>query len=227
MTMIDHGGHVWSVPSALALMPGVALPLRTTVLRDSEGGLVVVSPVAGVEQWGREVDNLGPVRSVVAPNGFHHLFARAAWERYPQATLWASGALRRKRPDFPGTTRWLEGAGPVTVAPGIVAYPVLGMAPVQEWVFLHEGSRTLVVTDLLFNVLEPGFGLGIFQRLFGTYKRLAVSRLFVGARKDRAAYDASLTAIAALPFERVVMAHGEPILAGARTRVAEALAASP
>ena len=225
--MIDHGGHVWSVPSALTLMPGVALPLRTTVLRDTQGGLFVISPVAGIDAWGREVDNLGPVRGVAAPNGFHPLFARAAWERYPHATLWASGALRRKRPDFPKVTRWLDGEAPVTVAPGIVAHPVLGMAPVQEWVFLHEGSRTLVVTDLLFHVLEPGLGLGVFQRLFGTYKKLAVSRLFVRARRDRAAYDRSLKAIAALPFDRLVMAHGEPILAGAKARAAAALAAGP
>ncbi len=225
--MIDHGAHVWTIPSALTLMPGVSLPLRTTILRDTEGGLVVVSPVAGIDQWGREVENLGPVRAVVAPNGFHHLFARAAWERYPQATLWASGALRRKRPDFPEATRWLDGEAPVALAPGIVAHPVLGMAPVQEWVFLHEGSRTLVVTDLLFNILEPGFGLGLFQRVVGTYKKLAVSRLFVRARRDRAAFDRSLEAIAALPFERLVMAHGEPILAGAKSLAAAALAAGP
>jgi hypothetical protein len=225
--MIDHGGHVWSVPGELALMPGVSLPLRSTVLRDTEGGLVVVSPVAGIETWGREIDNLGPVRAVVAPNGFHHLFARAAWERYPQATLWASGALRRKRPDFPSTTRWLEGEAPRMIAPGIVAHPVLGMAPVQEWVLLHEGSRTLVVTDLLFNLLEPSFGLGLFQRLVGTYKKLAVSRLFVRARRDRAAYDRSVKAIAALPFDRLVMAHGDPVLSGAKLRAAEALAAGP
>jgi hypothetical protein len=225
--MIDHGQGVWSLTSTLALLPGVALPLRTTILRDREGGIAIVSPIDGVASWGAEVDALGPVRAVIAPNGFHHLFALPARERFPAAAFLASGALRRKRMDFPNSTTWLEGEAPVEVAPGIVAHPVLGMPPVQEWVFLHEASRTLVVTDLLFNVLEPGFGLGLFQRLFGTYKKLAVSKLFVRARKDRAAYERSLAAIAALPFDRLVVAHGEPILEGAHARAAAALADSP
>jgi hypothetical protein len=225
--MIDHGQGVWSLTSALALLPGVELPLRTTVLKDRDGGVVIVSPIAGADRWVTEVEALGPVRAVVAPNGFHHLYALPARERFPDAAFVASGALRRKRPDFPESTTWLQGEAPVEVAPGIVAHPVLGMPAVQEWAFLHEPSRTLILTDLLFHVVDPGFGLGLFQRLFGTYKKLAVSRLFTGARKDRAAYDRSLAAIAALPFDRLVVAHGEPILEGAHARVAAALALSP
>ena len=225
--MIDHGQGVWTLTSSLALLPGVALPLRTTLLRDGDGGIVVVSPIDGVAAWGAEVEALGPVSAVSAPNGFHHLFALPTRARFPAAAFVASGALRRKRPDFPESTAWLQGEAPVEVAPGVVAHPVLGMPPVQEWVFLHEASRTLVVTDLLFNVLDPGFGLGLFQRLFGTYRKLAMSKLFVRARKDRAAYDRSLAAIVALPFDRLVVAHGEPILEGAHARAAAALAASP
>jgi hypothetical protein len=225
--MIDHGQGVWSLTSALALLPGVELPLCATVLKDRDGGVVVVSPIAGIDRWGAEVEALGPVRAVVAPSGFHHLYALPARERFPAAAFVASGALRRKRMDFPDSTAWLQGEAPVEVAPGIVAHPVLGMPPVQEWAFLHEASRTLVVTDLLFHVVDPGFALGLFQRLFGTYKKLAVSRLFARGRKDRDAYDRSLAAIAALPFDRLVVAHGEPILEGAHARVAAALALSP
>jgi hypothetical protein len=225
--MIDHGQGVWSLTSSLALLPGVELPLRTTMLQDRDGGVVIVSPIADADRWGTEVEALGPVRTVIAPNGFHHLFALPAHARFPEASLVASGALRRKRPDFPESTTWLQGNAPVEVAPGIVAHPVLGMPPVQEWVFLHEASRTLVVTDLLFHVLEPGFALGLFQRAFGTYKKLGVSRLFTRGRTDRDAYDRSLAAIAALPFDRLVVAHGEPILEGAHARAAAALRDSP
>mgnify|MGYP003347503727 CR=1 FL=1 len=63
--------------------------------------------------------------------------------------------------------------------------------------------------------------------MHGTYRKLAVSKLFTRERQDRAAYTASLATIAALPFDRLVMAHGAPILADARPQVAAALAASP
>ena len=227
MPLNDLGHGAWIARHSLSMMPGVALPLTMTVLRDSDGGLLIVSPVADVDEWGPALDALGPVRTVVAPNGFHHLFAKAAFERYPAAALVASGALTRKRPDFPATTRWLTGEARIEIAGGIAALPVLGMKPVQEWVFLHEASGTLVVTDLLFNILAPSFGLGLVQRAFGTYKKLAVSRLFVRGRRDRDAYERSLRVIEALPFDRLVMAHGEPILSGAKERVAEALRRSP
>jgi hypothetical protein len=218
---------VWIFRDSLKMMPGVALPLAMTVLRDANGDLAIVSPVSGLEEWGPAVEALGSVRSVIAPSGFHHLFAKPAFERYPSASLVASGALKKKRPDFPATTRWLEGDARIDVAPGIAAFPVLGMKPVQEWVFLHEASGTLVVTDLLFHVLAPSFGLGLVQRAFGTYKKLAVSKLFVGARKDRDAYERSLRVLQGLDFDRLVVAHGEPILAGAKPRVVDALAGSP
>ncbi len=225
--MHDLGQGVWGIDGSLRMMPGLSLPLRATVLRATDGGLVLISPVNGIADWGPALDAVGNVTHVVAPSGFHHLFAKDAWERYPGATLWASHALQKKRPDFPASTRWLEGDAPLTVAPGITAWPVLGMPAVQEWVFVHEPSGTLVVTDLLFHIKNPGFLLGLVQRMFGTYDRLAVSKLFTSARRDAAAYSASLATIAGLEFDRLVVAHGENILEGAHARVGDALRASP
>ena len=54
-----------------------------------------------------------------------------------------------------------------------------------------------------------------------------MSKLFVGARKDRDAYERSLRVLQGLDFDRLVVAHGEPILAGAKPRVVDALAGSP
>lgn len=225
--MHDLGDGVFTWSGALRILPGTELPLCATALQATNGDVVLISPVDGIGEWGPQLESVGPVRHIVAPSGLHHLYAKPAWERYPVATLWASAALRPKRQDFPESTRWLTGADPVEVAPGITAYPVLGMPAVQEWVFLHQASRTLVVTDLVFHVLHPGFVLGLFQRAFGTYRKLAISRLFTSARKDRAAYNASLATIAALPFDRLVMAHGEPVLTDARERLAAAIAAGP
>lgn len=214
---------VWTVESELRLLPGVRLPLRMIVVAGPSDELTLISPVRGVEAWGDEVEKLGVVQHIVAPSGFHHLYALAAHERFPAATLWASGALKRKRPDFPDTTRWLEGSDIVELESGLKALPLNGMPALQEWAFFHEDSATLIVVDLLFNVLQPGFGLGLFQRGFGTYKRLAVSRLFKRACKDEEALAESVRALLALPFENLVMAHGEPIVGSAKGVAREAL----
>jgi hypothetical protein len=208
----------------LALAPGMVLPIRMTILRDRDGGLTLVSPVDGVAQWGPLVSALGPVRRIVAPSGLHHLFALQALAQFGGAELWASAALRDKRKDFPAATRWLEGDGVVQLTADLVLLPVAGMPDVQEWLLFHRPSATLVVTDLLFHLLEPSFLFGLMLRLFGTYKRLAVSRLFLRACRDRDALARSLQAVVALPVERLVMAHGEPLLSNAAEPTREALA---
>jgi len=83
------------------------------------------------------------------------------------------------------------------------------MPKVQEWVFFHRASQTLIVTDLVFNLLETsGLLTPVFLTLFGTRGRFAQSRLFKGMIRDRAAYDASITKLLKWPVRRVLMAHG-------------------
>ena len=47
-----------------------------------------------------DLDRLGPVTHIVAPNAFHHLFAAERKAAHPDAVLHAPEALRRKRPDL-------------------------------------------------------------------------------------------------------------------------------
>src|SRR5262249_27677276 len=61
----------------LSFAPASFLGLRftstMTVLRLSDGGLLVHSPVALTPERRRAVDSLGPVRHLYAPNVYHHL----------------------------------------------------------------------------------------------------------------------------------------------------------
>ena len=156
--------QVWSLDATLKMAPGVVLPIRATVLRDADGSVTVISPVEGVDAWAPEVEALGPVRRVVAPSGLHHLFALPAARRFADAELWAAAPLRDKRKDLPPTTRWLAGPGPVRLSDDLEGHLVAGMPNLDEWVWLHAPSRTLVVTDLLFHLLDPGWGLGHADR---------------------------------------------------------------
>lgn len=214
--------HVFAIDERLKMAPGLMLSIRTTVLRDSDGSLTLVSPVQGVDTWGPQVAQLGRVARIVAPNAYHHLFALPALAFFPEAQLVASAPLRRKRKDFPPQTQWLQGPGPVDLTPELQLHRVDGMRS-EEWVLLHRPSRTLVVTDLMFHDLNPDFAMGLISRLTGTHKKLAVSRIFLRDRTDRGAYAASVAAIAELDFDALVVAHGEPIPAGAKPLVHQAL----
>ena len=90
----------------------------------------------------------------------------------------------------------------------------------------HRPSGSLLVTDLLFNILEPaGATAHVFYALVGVRRRLAQSRVWWFLRKDRAAYAASVDRVLALPFTRLVPCHGA-VCEDARDRVAAILARS-
>ena len=84
------------------------------------------------------------------------------------------------------------------------------MPKINEFVFLHRPTRTLIVTDLVFNfdvARQNVFGK-LFLKLNGIYGQVGCSRLFRHFIKDRAAFQQSITAILALDFDRLILAHG-------------------
>ena len=85
--------HVWT-ESRRAKFLGVETGTRMTVVRLSDGGLFVHSPVALDLETRREVDALGEVRAVVAPSVFHHLFVGEWMAAYPKALF---GLFTRSR----------------------------------------------------------------------------------------------------------------------------------
>ncbi len=195
---------------------GLEVGSRMTVVRLPGPKLLLHSPIAASDELVREVKALGPVAYLVAPNRFHHLFV-GDWQRAcPDAAIYAAPGLDAKRAD-------LAIAGELSDEPepgwkGVLDQVLLdGFPLVNEVVFFHRSSATLIATDLAFNVGSNSPRLTrLAFRLAGSYGRLAptlVERLFV---RDRAAFRHSLERILEWPFERVVVAHGEVSEQGGR-----------
>jgi hypothetical protein len=213
---------LWCVGADKRLGPGVTFPLRMTIARLPEG-LWLCSPIALDDALVAEIDALGEVRSIVAPNGFHHLFAGHALARWPGATLFASAAIRRKRPDLP-RAKWLEPGDATRWVPELDACRIDGMPRLDEWVFFHRPSRSLIATDLVFNIVEPrGLLTPLVLRIVGANRKLAQSRVFARLVAERDATTASLRRILAWEIERVVPAHGEIVRDDARARLRQVL----
>ena len=124
---------------------GMHLRMRMTVVRRADGTLWLHSPIHIDDALGDRLAELGPVRDIVAPNRFHHRFAAAAKERYPNATLWGAPGLarRRKRIPFDATLSQENAWG------GDLEAIFLAGAPFwSEHVFFHPASGTLICTDL-------------------------------------------------------------------------------
>lgn len=203
---------------------GFRFPARMTGLPLGDGTVALVSPIPIDDALATEIEARGEVRYLIAPNLLHHLYLGAASERWPKARVLAPRALRDKRPDLRIDAALEEGL-PAPLAASVRAVKIEGAPSLDEVAFFHETSQTLVVTELVFNVTRPeGLMANILLFFAGCRGRLAQSRAWRMFVKDRAAAASSARALLALPFEKLVVAHGDVVENRARERLESALA---
>ncbi len=221
LTPITEG--LWHDQFDLIIPPRLHMRGRMVVARLADGRLWVWSPIPMSDALAQQLEALGPVGHVVAPNALHHLHFAGAVARFPRAERWIAPALATKRPDLEGCQP-LGDAPPAAWAADFDQHRVAGAPKLDEVVFFHRASRSLVVTDLVFNVQQvQGWVTGLVLRMVGAHKRLAQSRAMRMLVRDRAAAAASARTILGWGFERIVMAHGEIVEHDARARMTEAL----
>ena len=206
LTNIAEG--LWSMTDDVSPGPGFKMDTRMTVVRlpgEGSSELLLLSPVRIDDTDAAALAELGEVTHLVSPNLFHHFHLNAAKSRYPNATVWGSEGLERKT-----GVRVDQTLKAGELWPGIEVMAIDGMPKFREYVLFHRLSGTLIATDLVFNKPHGhNFATRTFFRVFGTYGKFAVSRLFKSMIKDKASFSASCRALFELPIERIVMAHGE------------------
>ena len=188
----------------------IRYPTRMAVGRLSDGALWVWSPVALDDALASEVDALGPVKHLVSPNKLHHLFLGEWAERYPQARLYASPGLAQKRPDLHFHAELGDQPDP-SWGDDVDLAAFRGSAFVEEFVFFHRPSRTVLVCDLVqrFAPGQVGGLTEVFMRLWGLVGENGTTPLewrlsFYPRAPARAARRKAL----AWNPERLVVAHG-------------------
>jgi Domain of unknown function (DUF4336) len=199
---------------------------RMAVIRLSDGSLFIWSPVALSTALRAAVDTLGPVRHLVSPNALHHLFLPEWSSAYPEARLYASPRLRRKRRDLSFDAEL--GDAPEPAWAGDIDQVVLhGSFALTEIVFFHRRSRTALFADLIQNFPRDWFKgwRGVAARLGGIVAPHPSApsdwrSSFVNRRAARVA----LASVLAWPIERVVIAHGVLPMGGGAAFVRRAFA---
>jgi hypothetical protein len=214
---------LWVADRPLKLAVG-DIGARMTVIRLRDGSLFVHSPVRLDDPTRRALDAQGPVRAVVAPSKVHHFFVGDYITAYPDATFHGAPGLAQKRP-----TLRLDAVLGDDEAPAwhgeIVQHVFRGATVLNEVVFLHPPTRTLVLTDLAFNVpAERTSGARLFYWLTGAAGRFGPHRAVRLMIRDRAAARASADAVLRWNFDRVIVSHGEVLETGGRDRFAAAFA---
>ncbi len=214
---------LWVAEQPLRFL-GLEVGARMSVVRLPGSQLLVHSPIAWTSGLAAEIERLGAPAFLVAPNRFHHLFAQQWQATYPGARLHVAPGLDRRRPDL--TIAGVLGGHPLPEWSMVLDQVLVeGFSLANEVVFFHGPSRTLIASDLVFNIgpSSPS-ATRIAFRLMGAYGRPAstlMERLLI---RDRAAFRRSLERILAWPIEQLVVAHGEVVREGGRAALAEAYA---
>lgn len=219
--LVPIGESLWSVDTLLAQPGGVLLPGRCVIARLPDGALWMHSPVHLEDAVAAEIDALGEVRTIVAPNLLHYRFVADTARRWPRAAVLGAPGLARKCAGIPFTGVLEDGPH----ASVFTALHLNGIPGLEEVVFLHEPTGTLLVTDFVFNFAgatnwQTAAVLWMVGASQGVRQSRAVRFVFTG---DKAALAESTRRMLDLPFDRLAPAHGEIVETGARSAVAATL----
>lgn len=221
-------GQVWVAQMPLVFF-GAQLGARMVVVRaDGGGDLLVYSPIALEAGLRRQVEALGRVRWLVAPNSLHHLFVGAWLAAFPEAEAWAAPGLPARRPDLRWAGVLASDEQEVPWDRSIVDHRVLGGHPlVVDVAMCHRPSGTLLVCDMIQNVghrPETGAVVAWALGLVGMAARPALPVDISLTLADPEALRRGVRGVLGWDFERVIMAHGRLVERDARAAMIDAFA---
>jgi hypothetical protein len=212
--------NLWLLQFPLRLL-GMQIGRNVSVIRLASGDVVVHSTAPFTADDKRRIAEIGPVKWIVDATRFHDSFADEGRTAFPEAAYLA--------PDgFPGSSKFnirsLSNA-PDEWRDELRVERLDGMPKVQEHVFLHVPSRTLIVGDFLFNFSQTASAWTKFvaRHVLRLEKLVGMSPFFRLMIRDRVAFRTSVDKIMAWDFDRVVVGHGEVVESDGKARIREVL----
>lgn len=204
-------GQIW-VKEGPVEFAGVHVLTRMTVLRCRDG-VFLHSPIEIDDATRAAIEQIGPVRAIIAPSTTHHLFVPSAQQAFPSAPLYGIEGLETKRDDLHFDV--LIGDDPPPLWADEMDQAVIGNRVMREVDFLHRASRTLIATDLVENFHDetPGTNAALrdFMHLMGMWGHPAPAPELRWLTFHRERSRRALEKLLHWEFDRVILAHGELI----------------
>lgn len=200
-------------------MPLMELPVRSTYVGLPNAG-ILISP--GSNLTAEQLRTLPRVTDILAPNLLHSAGIPRAASVFPEAKIWGVPGLKKLKPSI----QWTHDLSPQTwpYQEELAVIPLMGMPKVREVVFFHKRTKSLIVTDLCFNLMAVrGLGARIILGLFGTYRQFGVSRFFAKFIEDKVAFEDSVDQILSYDFQNIIVGHGDNLTNHGREHLLKAL----
>lgn len=215
-----HGDGCWSLWFPLRFF-GMELGRRVGVFRISGERLVIHSTGPFTPEQVESVRALGTPAILMDGTTMHDTFSREGRAAFPEARyLVPEGFPRRAAGEAAGS---LSELGALTGGE-MESVRLRGLRALTEYACFHHASRTLVLCDLLFNLVEvSGWTRVSMRHLLGVKQWPAIDRPMRWAVRDGEAFAASIRKIFEWDFDRIVVAHGAIIENGGKAIFREAL----
>jgi len=202
------GADLWLLDFPLRLF-GMEVGRRVTIVRLSSGDLVIHSTAPFTATQVDAISELGRPRFLLDGTTLHDTFSREGRAGFPDCPYLvpegfpkkAAGPDARPLQDLEGLTQG-----------ELQAIPVNGTRFLREYACYHPASRTLILCDLMLNLVRAkGWTQWAMRHLAGVREWPAIDRPMRLAVRDREAFQESLQQIVQWDFQAVIFGHGERI----------------
>jgi hypothetical protein len=201
---------------------GVRLRARTTVVRLAGGALWVHSPCTPTDDVCAALDALGEVRWLVVPNKFHHLQTPATAARYPHAVVVGPKSAEARNPHVSLAMNTNDPAY-TRATPDLTSIHLGGVPFLDETVFFHRATGSLIAADLLISACaRDHWSWRMAARIWGRYGKIRTPPDVRMSTRANTEVAESIAQLRALPLERILVAHADPITDRPAEQLAEA-----
>lgn len=222
----EFGENIWTVDGPIVRDMGILFTTRMALVKLKDGSLWIESPVPVSPETLKIIKALGPVQHLVAATP-RHVWRLAHWHSlFPEAQLWTSRPtfFTLKQGKLP-PARTLATEAPAAWSDDLDQLVFKGNPLIEEVVFFHGRSRTVVLDDLiqihpimkdkpfrnalfkLAGAASPHGGVGLDIRLSFIHRDLA--------RR-------SLQRLFSWDFDKLIIAHGPCIESNAKVFIERA-----
>lgn len=145
------------------------------------------------------------------PNRFHHLEAPATAARYPNAQVVGPQSVLARNPHVRLATG-TDAPEYVNATPELTPIQLEGVPFLDETVFFHSASGSLIAADLLLSACaRDHWTWRMAARIWGRYEKVRTPPDVRWSTRANNAVARSLDKLRALPLQRILVAHADPI----------------
>jgi len=211
---------LWTLRYPMRFM-GLELGRCVSILRIGEGEMALHSTGPFSTDDIERIQALGRIKLMLDATTMHDTFSRAARAAFSGCPYFVPEGFPKKR----------AGAGCRLLADldsetdgALQTIRLDGLRFLTEYACFHPDSRTLILCDLLFNLVDAkGYTRWAMKHLLGVKQWPAIDRPMRLAIADKAAFEASIREIFDWDFDCIIVAHGVPVEKDGKAALRQAL----